>query len=198
MTEFPILVFGELELAELVRSGQSLPDHLVSIGNPQAPWVRREPGTFLRPEFRGSFRRILRLSFYDVTDRSRFRVPLLARIPEPRDARKAINFWRRTRSEASGYVVHCWAGVARSTATALALLYLETGSEAEAGRRLREVRPQAQPNMLLVRHFDRLLGSTLEKQAWEIRRACIADFAAELDSLMEELPAYSPSWSSSR
>jgi predicted protein tyrosine phosphatase len=189
----PILVFGELELAELVRSGQSLPDHLISIGNPGVPWKRQEPGTFLHPEFRGAFRRILRLDFHDVSDRYRFRFPLLARIPEPRDARRVINFWRRTRSEASGYVVHCWAGVARSTATALALLYLETGSEAEAARRLREVRPQAQPNMLLVRHFDRLLGSSLEERAWEVSRARIADFAAEMDMLLEELPAHSPS-----
>jgi predicted protein tyrosine phosphatase len=184
-----ILVFGEPELAELVKKGERLPDHLVSIGNPRAPWERPEPGTFLRPEFRGAFRRILRLSFYDVTDRSRFRVPLLARIPALRDARRVVDFWRRTHEEASGYVVHCWAGVARSTAAALALLYLETGDADEAARLLRETRPQAQPNRLFVRQFDRVLGAGLEERGLEITKARVADFAAELDSLLEELPA---------
>lgn len=185
----PILVFGEEELADLVRAGVPLPDHLVSIGNPRVPWGEREPGTRVRPEFRPRFRRILRLSFQDANERSHLRRPLLARIPEVRDARRVVAFWRRTRGEASGYVVHCWAGVSRSTAAALALLYLETGSEAEATRRLREVRPQALPNLRFVRCFDRVLGSRLEAEAKGIQDTRIADFARELASLMEELPA---------
>jgi predicted protein tyrosine phosphatase len=143
----------------------------------------------MRPEFRPRFRRILRLAFHDATERSHLRHPLLTRIPEVRDARRVVAFWRRTRREASGYVVHCWAGVSRSTAAALALLYLETGSEAEAVRRLREVRPQALPNLRFVRCFDRILGSRLEAEAKVIQDARIADFARELASLMEELPA---------
>jgi predicted protein tyrosine phosphatase len=184
----PVLVFGEEELADLVREGVPLPDHLVSIGNPRVPWMEREPGTRVRPEFRPRFRRILRLSFQDATEKSHLRHPFLTRIPEVRDARRVVAFWCRTRGQASGYVVHCWAGVSRSTAAALALLYLETGSEAEAARRLREVRPQALPNLRFVRCFDRILGSRLEAEAKVIQDARIADFARELSSLMEELP----------
>ena len=185
----PVLVFGEEELEDLVRDGVPLPDHLVSIGNPRVPWRERVPGTRVRPEFRPRFRRILRLVFQDATERSHLRHPFLARIPEVRDARRVVAFWRRTRGEASGWVVHCWAGVSRSTAAALALLYLETGSEAEAARKLREVRPQALPNLRFVRCFDRILGSRLEAEARIITDARIADFARELSSLMEELPA---------
>jgi predicted protein tyrosine phosphatase len=185
----PIHVFGELELADLVHDGFGMPDHLVSIGNPWYPWGEKEPGTRVRPEFRRAFHRVLRLSFRDVSDRTHLRHPFLARIPEVRDARRVVEFWRRTRHEASGYVVHCWAGIARSTATALALLYLETGSEAEAARLLQEIRPQAQPNLRLVRCFDHVLGSRLEAAAQVVIQARAAAFAAELASLLEELPA---------
>jgi len=185
----PVLVYGEPELADLVEAGEPLPDHLVSIGNPRVPWKPRERGTFLRPEFRASFRRILRLSFYDVSDRSRFRVPFLARVPSRRDARRVVEFWRKTHEEATGYVVHCWAGVARSTAAALALLYLETGDADEAARLLRGVRPQALPNRLFVRQFDSVLGAGLEEKVLEITKAFAAGYAAELDALLEDLPA---------
>lgn len=184
----PILVFGELELAELVREGAPLPDHLISIGNPPSPF-KSEHGNRVRPEFKRAFKRILRLAFNDANERVQSAGRLFFRLPTIHDAQRVVAFWRRTRDGADGYVVHCWAGVARSTATALALLYLETGSEAEAARRLRKIRPQATPNMRLVQCFDQVLGSSLEAAAVGIILDKAAEMAAELDALVEELPS---------
>ena len=55
-------------------------------------------------------------------------------------------------------VVHCWAGVSRSTATALAVACIHAkASEMEIARRLRSAAPHAHPNKLIVEIADRLL-----------------------------------------
>ena len=56
-------------------------------------------------------------------------------------------------------VLHCYAGVSRSTAAALiALTVGANGRELEAARTLREAAPHAQPNSLIIALADRLLG----------------------------------------
>jgi predicted protein tyrosine phosphatase len=190
---FDIRVFGELELLALVESGEKLPDHLISIGNPRLPWKRGMPGEYLQPVFRSRFKKILRLAFFDVE-----RIDLLGRmrpkrIPEPRDASRVLRFWDRARNGASGIAVHCWGGVSRSTAVALGLLYLDRGSEEEAGEILRAIRPQATPNLRIVGHFDAILGSRLSRVAESIRRdrldALKMEVEAAMDGFLDELPA---------
>ena len=56
-------------------------------------------------------------------------------------------------------VVHCWAGVSRSTATALTVGCIHCrASEVELTRRLRKVAPHAHPNRLIIEIADSLLG----------------------------------------
>ena len=57
-------------------------------------------------------------------------------------------------------LVHCWAGVSRSTAAAyvVACQARPLLSERELALRLRELSPTATPNLLIVRHADKLLG----------------------------------------
>jgi predicted protein tyrosine phosphatase len=61
--------------------------------------------------------------------------------------------------QAGHMLVHCWAGVSRSTAAAyIALCALnEAGAEAEFALLLRTASPTATPNRLMVAHADRLL-----------------------------------------
>jgi predicted protein tyrosine phosphatase len=69
-----------------------------------------------------------------------------------------VGFLRATPPRAS-LVIHCLAGVSRSTAAALIALALDApGREAEAARVLREASPFASPNRLLVSLADRELG----------------------------------------
>jgi predicted protein tyrosine phosphatase len=114
------------------------------------------------------------------------------RIPRRRDVRRVIRFFRRTRGEASGYTLHCWQGVSRSTAIAIGFLYLITGSEEEAARILVRTRPQARPHQAIVRWFDEELGSNLTAVNDRIRAQCFRKMKEELDltedSLLEELP----------
>jgi predicted protein tyrosine phosphatase len=64
---------------------------------------------------------------------------------------------RRARRET--VLLHCWAGISRSTAAALVGLVLESeGREREAAQRLRAAAPHAQPNRRVVALADRLLG----------------------------------------
>jgi predicted protein tyrosine phosphatase len=64
--------------------------------------------------------------------------------------------WDRT----APFLVHCWAGISRSTAAAYILLcdLHGPGHEEQIARSLRFHAPHAQPNRLLVRHADLLLG----------------------------------------
>lgn len=56
-------------------------------------------------------------------------------------------------------LVHCWAGVSRSTAAAFVIACARSSrSEQELARALRQASPGATPNALIVRHADALLG----------------------------------------
>ncbi|WP_068318368.1 tyrosine phosphatase family protein [Polycladidibacter hongkongensis] len=56
-------------------------------------------------------------------------------------------------------VVHCWAGVSRSTAFAytIACALSKAGAEGKLAHLLREASPEATPNPLVVHHGDNLL-----------------------------------------
>jgi len=57
-------------------------------------------------------------------------------------------------------LIHCWAGISRSTAAAYtALCMLEPdASEQDLAWRLREASPSATPNRLIVSFTDQILG----------------------------------------
>jgi len=66
----------------------------------------------------------------------------------------------RTWTREAPFLVHCWAGISRSTAAAYILLcdIRGPGHEAQIARELREQAPHAQPNRLMIRHADQILG----------------------------------------
>lgn len=83
--------------------------------------------------------------------------------PEPHDVEDLIAFGGEL--DAAGgtlqhLLVHCHAGISRSTAALATLLTRHTpvGEEAGIFARLREIRPQAWPNSRMVGFADELLG----------------------------------------
>jgi predicted protein tyrosine phosphatase len=58
------------------------------------------------------------------------------------------------------FLIHCWAGISRSMASAFTILCdrLGPGREIEIALAMRRRAPHAQPNALLVRHADEALG----------------------------------------
>jgi predicted protein tyrosine phosphatase len=97
--------------------------------------------------------RHLKLSMHDIADPSGDQAPGREHVD------RLIAFGRGWDARAP-MLVHCWAGVSRSTASAYTVLCdrLGPGREDDIARALRERAPHAQPNRLIVRLADEALG----------------------------------------
>jgi predicted protein tyrosine phosphatase len=76
------------------------------------------------------------------------------------DVRQIVQLAEELRSEGGTLLIHCEAGVSRSTATALIMYacWLGPGREYEAMRRVVTQRPIALPNLRMVALGDEVLG----------------------------------------
>jgi predicted protein tyrosine phosphatase len=126
--------------------------HVLSLLDPEWPTIEAFRGY-------GAHRRAT-LRFHDIIDPAAGMTP-----PTPAHVAEILRFGADL--EAAGadggtghLLVHCHMGVSRSTAAMLALLAQAGPDEAEDRlfARLREIRPQAWPNSLMVGHADDLLG----------------------------------------
>ena len=94
-------------------------------------------------------------------------------------------------SGARPLLIHCWAGVSRSTAAAYVVACARTtpGREDEWAARLRDAAPTATPNPLIVAHADRLLDrdGAMVRAVEAIGRGAETDWGApfELDLATE-------------
>lgn len=119
--------------------------HLVTLIDPQTP-VPTPDGI--------AGHRHLRLDMDDIVQ------PVEGRTPPSSDhVAQILNFsknWQRD----TPLLVHCWAGISRSTAAAFILLcdLHGPGHEDAIARGLRFRAPHAQPNRLIIQHADRLMG----------------------------------------
>jgi predicted protein tyrosine phosphatase len=77
-----------------------------------------------------------------------------------KDVRRIVELAQQLRSEKGTVLIHCEAGISRSTATALIIhaCWLGRGYEDEAMRRVIAQRPYAIPNRRMVRLADSFLG----------------------------------------
>ncbi len=123
----------------------------------------------------------LKLRFHDITEP----VPGLI-APEEDHVAALIDFtdrWRR----AGPMIIHCYAGISRSTAAALVVLCrYNRGREVRAVRLLRENAPHAHPNRRMIAQADALLGC-----AGRLRRAVDAMSAPNflIEGSLVALPA---------
>ncbi|MDD7911219.1 protein-tyrosine phosphatase family protein [Pseudovibrio exalbescens] len=78
--------------------------------------------------------------------------------PAPQHVVELLRF-AQTHITKGPVLVHCWAGISRSTAAAylIACARNEPGQEANLADRLRTLAPSATPNPLLVKYADQLL-----------------------------------------
>jgi predicted protein tyrosine phosphatase len=189
-----VQVFGQRELVEHIKNGGKVGSHLVSIGNPGRGVRAHAEDATMPAMFRTSFQDYLRLEFYDVEYRRHLGNMRPRRIPLRRDIRRAVRFFRRTSETATGYTIHCWRGISRSTAIALGYLYLIHGNEQTAIDEIKRTRPEAAPHPQMVRYFDQIVGSDLASrndQLREIRYRKLKEwFFNEIedgDALLEEL-----------
>jgi predicted protein tyrosine phosphatase len=97
--------------------------------------------------------RHLRLSMHDIVDEGMPESPGRAHVDT------LIEFGRGWNGSAP-MIVHCWAGISRSTAATFIVLTDRAGpgSEDKIAQMLRARAPHAQPNKLIVRLADEALG----------------------------------------
>jgi predicted protein tyrosine phosphatase len=149
---FTMAICGLDELADEIES--SAPSHIVSILDPG-----EDGGDPLI--FEESIK-VLSLRFYDVHATGGVVGTMLsaqdrAEFPSADHAHAILEFGRNIPS-GSRVLIHCWAGVSRSTAAAFILACLHLSPE-EAMSLILNLRPGAMPNRLIVRFSDKILGA---------------------------------------
>ena len=120
------------------------PTHLVSIIQPE-----------LQPERPPAIpsQRHLRVAVHDVSEDDGWSV-----LVQPPDVRQVIEFFDAWEPDAGSLLVHCYAGVSRSTAVALIAHTMKSGDPQASARSLREAASWAVPNRRIVALADDELG----------------------------------------
>ena len=139
-----ITICGIAELGEHSAAGIT---HVLSILDPNSPY----------PEFAAlAPHRLLILRFHDVIRPERDQIA-----PTREDVERLLVFGREVSATPEAHLlVHCRAGVSRSTAAA-ALILMQANPKLPAGAALDAVaaiRPRAWPNLLILEFGDALLG----------------------------------------
>ena len=121
------------------------PSHLVSLLSPEH-MIETPQG------FAASMH--LRLGVNDIVD------PAAGTAPPARKHIDELLAFSRGWDAQRPLLIHCWAGISRSMASAFTILCdrLGPGQEMEIARAMRRRAPHAQPNRLLVSHADDALG----------------------------------------
>src|ERR1700733_11156632 len=121
------------------------PSHIVSLLSPSH--MIPTPKGFDR-------RRHLQLGLDDVSD------PRAAEFPPGREHIDQLLALSRGGGMQAPFLIHCWAGISRSMASAFTILCDRLGParEIEIALAMRRRAPHAQPNQLLVSHADDALG----------------------------------------
>lgn len=175
-----IRVYGQRELLSLVKQGKVPGCRLILIGNPRWFWAKPAEDEMIPAEFRGYFSSILHLQFFDALTKDHLRPGVPRRIPELRDLKRVRRWFHKGDSGEEEIIVSCWAGVSRSPAVALGLLFMIHGREDLAIDKLLEVRPHARPHPQIVRFWDKLLGSRLAESNEEFRRQQLLQLREEI------------------
>lgn len=150
ITERRLRVCGLHELSEHCADR---PTHVVSILD---PGTERSPHLDVFADCE-----IHRFDFHDVIDPN-----LTDRPPREEDVQQLLSIGERALPEAyqpgsktGCLLIHCYMGVSRSTAAlSIMLAARHRGPESELFDYVRQIRPQAWPNLLMIRYADRLLG----------------------------------------
>lgn len=93
----------------------------------------------------------LHLKCEDVLDENAWAAPTREQVQE-------LLEWARCIPDEDTLVVHCFAGVSRSTAAAIAILADRLGNANAAVQRIKSVRPQLCPNPVITKFADEILG----------------------------------------
>lgn len=96
----------------------------------------------------------LKLTFHDISE------PMEGFNPPRREHVEQIVDFAAGWDRSEPLLIHCWAGISRSTAAALTTMCLlhPDADEADLARELRRISPSATPNRLMVGYADDILA----------------------------------------
>jgi predicted protein tyrosine phosphatase len=143
-SSFTITSLTEAETT-LQRAGPKFFQHIVSIGNP----LDTNPANMPPPSLGSQQGRVLRLVFRDVK-------PPYKDHPTTEHIQRIIDFAPGIKESPGNILIHCNAGISRSSAAAIILLYCLLGDEQEALKAMYEARAP-HSRQLLYPHEDMLL-----------------------------------------
>jgi len=181
-TILPIQIFSVYKLQEIINEGGHHYSHCISIGDPET----KEPN-----DIQKAFVKVLRLNFHDIDKKSDMPAENSPVTPKMQDIRKVITFFNRTKKEATGYTIHCHAGVHRSVAVGFIILYMMYGSVERANEELIRIKAFPLPNKRMITLFDKIYKSALKSVLPELERR-LKDFLEDRisinhDDYLEEL-----------
>lgn len=164
MVKFNLKIVSKQEAEKLLWArGIDHYKHIISIGEPTPPGLNPvlTAGTPNPDRPKGlddQMGRVLRMEFRDVEK------PTIPGGPEIAHIQTLIDFAKGI--DEGNALVHCYAGISRSSAAAAITFFVHTQDEQEAidrmyNARRKEVRPLLMPNTLMLKHADDLLGSDL-------------------------------------
>jgi predicted protein tyrosine phosphatase len=144
-----IFITNRIEASQRIlgQTTEPLIKHIISICDP----TEESPPGYTQVSHR------LRLEFDDITTPCDDPEDVLA---APADILQVIDFTQAMRACGGDVLIHCFAGVSRSTAVALIVyaVLLGVGKEEEALAYVLKARPQAEPNPWIVELADEALG----------------------------------------
>jgi predicted protein tyrosine phosphatase len=140
--------------------GEFLHSHCISITDP----AHDMPADAL-----AGFVEVLPLCFYDIEDTEKASYDERRFLPEMDHIQQVVGFYERVREETDGFTIHCHAGVHRSTAVGLVILYLECQDESLAKQLILKTHPLPIPNRRIIKLADQVLSSNIGSVAEELR-----------------------------
>lgn len=148
---YRLFICGKHEVSGFAASSLT---HLLSLEDPETP--KTSPAWFTGIH--------VQLHFHDVESLAEA-TRLRATAPTSDQVAEILRFGQQclatcAASRPTSLLVHCYAGASRSTAAAYALASqaLGKGEEVAALEYVLRLRPEAFPNLLIVKHADQLLG----------------------------------------
>lgn len=168
---YPVTICGLHELAGHAPLGVS---HVVSILDPAWP----DPAEFT--DYQPHRRVVLR--FDDIVSAKPG-----ARPPSEGDIEAILALGPDLEAAASHLLVHCHAGISRSTAAAVILMaQRNSGHEARIFAEIRRIRPKSWPNAMMIEYADAMLGrgGALLSALKDHQRLIVRDFPEFAEMLL--------------
>ena len=162
--EAPIQIFSIYKINDVIENQGRLYSHCISIFDPNE-------NLFSLSE-NHSFQKILTLKFHDISTRADMTKDMRPLPPNRRLIKKIVNFYSKTSDIASGYTIHCHAGVHRSVATGLIGFYLMRQNEKWAMNELLKIKALPLPNKKMISLFDQMYDTNLTSVTEELYTRC--------------------------